>query len=883
MRTVLVALVCVCCMLPAVSGDTISVVLQDDLEGYMATEDCMMYAPSSVAFVNYGVCQGLTAGINRWGEQYTSVLRFGLAEIPRQAKVVSATLKLYNTSKDFPTRALTVDLHELTPANADWVEGTGDGERTPTPGAVCWSYRKHDTDRWAGSGGARTPDVDFSTQWSAKASASAKTPGWLAFELPPKVVQRWIGEPASNAGLHLWPEMAKDKGDVVYVASSEYREPELRPQLVLVVEKTPGVAAALSLARARRVLAHARATLAEATTRAAEYGNPRRTTGRLAEAKAALDGLDAKVAAPGVSEAIADELTDAGTAQQDALTAILADLPVDRAREWNVARGDETDFALGVETSMVKVFRRDAPFEGRFTDTLKIKLARNEHEGAQVVVVPIDTDLDRVTWRVADFDESGPRVTAVPVGYVKSVRPQTVNPTMPSEWWPDPLLSYLTDFSVPRSEAQPLWIDAHATAETPPGKYVGQLVVGAQNAQSKTIDIEVEVYDFALPTEQHLKTIWGMSEGNYAKYYGDRYDDAFAWKYFDMFLDHRLAVTDLYRSRPNGVKGEDSAYHLASVEALKRLEARGSGWWNLGYVLAPKWALKDNAFGVDTYDEYLEKCVAMLKADLARVEAANWPKDRVGIYFLDETSNFEALGKAARAMKEAFPNIPLMTTGYDRSYGLDDGLVSKYMDIWVPLTPRYHADQAKILEGRKLGKQAWWYICVGPRERRSLNWFVQYPAIRSRLLMGVAARKYNVDGFLYYRVAGWNNNEQPITGGPYTEWIPKYHQTLPDGDGMIICAGPDGPLSTVRLENIRDGIEDYEYYWVLDDLIARAEKGPLTDEGREALDTAKALQAVPESLLTDVNQYSENPVDLMETRESLARAIEGLQKALGAG
>ena len=30
-----------------------------------------------------------------------------------------------------------------------------------------------------------------------------------------------------------------------------------------------------------------------------------------------------------------------------------------------------------------------------------------------------------------------------------------------------------------------------------------------------------------------------------------------------------------------------------------------------------------------------------------------------------------------------------------------------------------------------------------------------------------------------------------------------------------MCAGPDGPLSTIRLESIRDGIEDYEYYLLL--------------------------------------------------------------------
>ena len=180
-----------------------------------------------------------------------------------------------------------------------------------------------------------------------------------------------------------------------------------------------------------------------------------------------------------------------------------------------------------------------------------------------------------------------------------------------------------------------------------------------------------------------------------------------------------------------------------------------------------------------------------------------------------------------------------------------------------------------------MGKRAWWYICVGPREPAALNWFVQYPAIRARLLMGVAARKYEVDGFLYYRMAGWNNNDKPITTGPYTDWIPKYHQTLPDGDGLVICGGPDGPLSTIRLENIRDGIEDYEYYHLLDSLIARASEMHLSAQGRAALERARALQPVPDSILKTVVEYNESPADLLALREEVARAIEALQAHVG--
>ena len=108
-----------------------------------------------------------------------------------------------------------------------------------------------------------------------------------------------------------------------------------------------------------------------------------------------------------------------------------------------------------------------------------------------------------------------------------------------------------------------------------------------------------------------------------------------------------------------------------------------------------------------------------------------------------------------------------MTTARDRSYGVKGGPIDQSIDIWCPLTPRFAQDLPVIREGRKRGKKAWWYVCCGPRGRGPLNFFSQYPAIRSRLLMGAAAWKYRPDGFLYYRISGWRHyKKKPIDSGP---------------------------------------------------------------------------------------------------------------------
>jgi len=859
------AVVALALTLTMVAGaEQVQMVLRDGEMGYSGVGDFMMYRPESVANVNYGDTDNMSTGINRWGEHYACIVRFNLSHVPGDLQVQSATLALNAREGNYPYRDIVVTARALTQANAGWVEGDGDGTRVPTPGAPCWNWLAYDTRAWAGEPGASEAGVDYSTDWAAEASVPKEGGAEATFELPAEIVQGWIDHPTTNAGIRLYPEMAEENGDIVPFHTSETQDIDLRPTLRLTLAGTPEAIARLRRSHARTVLANADAALAAARERYEQWGPPAAVETRLQQLEDNLREARARLAQVDDPVAMARDVLEAQTRAIDVLG---RRMPLERGREWAAQMGGPPEFATAIEWPTVKVFPKGELFTAEFADDAIVRLARNEHEATQVVVVPLQSDLEGVSWEVRGFDAPGVEVSVTPVGFVETYRPQFADTSPHTDWWPDPLLSFMDEVDVRRGDVQPLWVDVHATEAARPGMHRGEVVIRTAAGAARTVALRVEVFDFTLPTEQHLKTIWGMSEGNFGRYYGDRYDDEFAWQYADMFLEHRMAVSDLYRSLPTGVKGEDGMYHFANVEALRRLKERGSGWWNIGYVLAPEHALNRDPWKGMTYDEYLQDYVGLLRDELQRVRAANWPEDRMGLYFLDETSDFEALAKAAQVMKDNFPEIPLMTTGYDRSYGTEETGVSKFLDIWVPLTPRYHQDVETIEQGRELGKSAWWYICVGPRDPGALNWFVEYPAIRARLLMGAAARKYATDGFLYYRVAGWFENDSPITSGPYTDWIPAYRGNLPDGDGQIICAGPDGPLATVRLENIRDGIEDYEYWWLLDEL----------SDGDEAADVAE----VPAALVTSVNEYSEDPELLADVRLRLARAIERLWQVSG--
>jgi hypothetical protein len=71
----------------------------------------------------------------------------------------------------------------------------------------------------------------------------------------------------------------------------------------------------------------------------------------------------------------------------------------------------------------------------------------------------------------------------------------------------------------------------------------------------------------------------------------------------------------------------------------------------------------------------------------------------------------------------------------------------------------------------------------------------------------------------------------------------------------------DGPVSSIRLELLREGIEDYEYLWLLKSL----------GDGRFADEAAMGM-------VVDVRAFSRNAEELAGVRERMARRIEQLAK-----
>ncbi len=526
----------------------------------------------------------------------------------------------------------------------------------------------------------------------------------------------------------------------------------------------------------------------------------------------------------------------------------------------------ESPMLIGTATAMEQIMPRDAPFTLTPARTVALSLARNEKESVQIGVLSADSALRQVCVTASAL--KGPRGAVLPAsqidchvtGYVQTKRKPPYAVTHIG-WWPDPILDFLGPVDIALGDVQSFWIRVRAPRNQAPGDYRGTLTVSAANAPAAKLDLRVRVYDFTLPDLSPLPLAITFSPGDrpipetqaeQAVWRKEPDYPAKAWKrhtaaWADFLADYYITY--------------DSLYHrgMPDFEILKRLKSQGRlGQFNLGY-----WGYFEDTPASRT--DWQSKTLDRLRAAYDQAKSHGL-LEHAYIYGCDEvaTNYFARVEEAAALIRKACPGVPIMTTTYDHSFGLASGIRS--VDAFCPLTPKYDAEQAA--RARADGRQVWWYICCGPHAPYA-NMFIECPAIEGRLLMGAMTAKERPDGFLYYQISIWNAR-RPITTGPFTEWDAR-SWTVYHGDGAWTCVGPDGkPLPTQRLENFRDGLEDYAYVRELEALLKKHASPATSGWTTEA----RAALHVPENVVASLKSYTRDPAAVLAWRDRLAELIE---------
>jgi hypothetical protein len=167
-------------------------------------------------------------------------------------------------------------------------------------------------------------------------------------------------------------------------------------------------------------------------------------------------------------------------------------------------------------------------------------------------------------------------------------------------------------------------------------------------------------------------------------------------------------------------------------------------------------------------------------------------------------------------------------------------------------------------QARREGAQLWFYTCCHPVGRYP-NRFLDQSLLKVRVLHWVNYL-YDLDGYLH-----WGLN-QFAGDDPYTQ--EAISKGLPLGDRAIVYPATSKLLGSLRFSAMRDGLQDYEYLWVLENELSRIKQ----EIGKEAswLNPRQRPLELCRRVVWSFYEYTRDPDTVLDTRNAIAREIEEL-------
>ena len=520
-----------------------------------------------------------------------------------------------------------------------------------------------------------------------------------------------------------------------------------------------------------------------------------------------------------------------------------------------------------------KVFPSRVPPAGRKMERVSLDLAKGEYGCFQIVVTP-DEDWEDVDWsseNFADFDLRCRLLETIPIS-----EPQgPFGRTGPN---PDPLTDALP-CAIPEGTSQSFWFTVRVPYDQEAGSYEGEVILKKSGAELCRIPLQVIVRDFQIPSEPSIDIYSGFRSGIVREREAGEVDLVMK-RYYRSFFEHRTrcapAARFVVRVSADQVVLEADNYidHLRFIRDefgprpffLPALWISHEGHrlpvdaeWKGIQIFADETLTALNPDFAVPFREYLEQFVGRLKSEELFTDPI--------VRFIDEPNlkdptTVAGIRTLATFMHEIDPGISVALT----SASIHPEL-TEVINQWILHTDAWSRSRAQIAAAREAG-------CRISVYNNATN-LVDYEPIRTRLWPWFL-KKYEVDGSnSWWGTVCWRNGmEDPWTAGRGTSGVMLYPPRTPD---------EHGPIESVRWELFRQGLQDYEYMKLADELASNLEADGKTEAarpGREALEEALSLvHHWPRIRPASDRPYNRDVKKLRTARIALADAIETMLPA----
>ena len=531
-----------------------------------------------------------------------------------------------------------------------------------------------------------------------------------------------------------------------------------------------------------------------------------------------------------------------------------------------IAEHEDSAVSLWFDYNSRKVLQSDTASTGM--NTFSAYLAKNEIENIQFVLTA-DEARTGLSAEVTPFEnEDGASIAA----------------ELYIDWYHDcdrfgmvpdaiPPLSAYGAFDLVPGQSQAFLIKLKTGMDTPAGWYSATLTVTDGDGQAiKAATVFAYVWDFALSEETACATSINLDLGYLLRVYPEyRSDMTTIYQiYYDFMLENRINAYYLpyrftspqaeeYMNNPRvtsfqyGYNG--TGYTPSQVRSTYRrtfADASAESWFNKAYYFTN---IVDAATPADlealrtAYDELAETVSDSVP------EYADVPVWFINTYIND--IDYTTADGTVIDQIEYYKDFVNLWCSKPFAYTDPDELSTRGAKVMQPLkwNSVYGTFKERMAERRAAGQKVWWFLSWDV-EAPYINYYMQTDGTAQRILFWQQFDN-DVQGFLYNFVNFWiGDAADPYIGNITNSAYPDAH-----GESILLYPGKnfgfDGPVSSLRLEALRDGIEDYQMLTML-----------------EAIAGEGAADALIDQLTTGMTRYTTDAETYYQVRKALGAAVE---------
>ncbi|MEU5645290.1 DUF4091 domain-containing protein [Streptomyces milbemycinicus] len=538
--------------------------------------------------------------------------------------------------------------------------------------------------------------------------------------------------------------------------------------------------------------------------------------------------------------------------------------------------------------------------QGKDTKELALSAVRNEQISAQLAIAS-GQDLDNVKAVVGDLTGPGGAKLSGDDTQVRFVKYVPVQRSKSEVDWsatidqvssgkevsgdrnPDVVgdpLEERSSVDVPAYAAQPLWFTFHIPNKARPGAYKGTVKVEADGRTQASYPLTIEVADASAPDSDDYSfflDVWAQPE-TIAQAHGVRLWSDKHWKLIEAYsrdlasrgqkvINTTIVDNPWHHQWSLGTRESQTATPYSSMvgwtwdgksfsfdfgrwDKYVRTARRAGLGPDIGAFSMLAFQDKEHLTYTDTRtgktvyenvdlggDRWREAWGAFLPAFEKHLKAKGWLENTWLSFDERPIDTMKVVKDFVHEVAPVFDDRISVAGSIST-----EGVASNLSVDWGGIDAM---TKEKAAERRAAGKITTFYVYGSPAHPNTLSYS---PAVESRMLPWISAQR-NLDGFLRWSYNSW-------TRDPFNQPVHIFTQ----GDEYLVYPGKDGPMSSIRWEQLKEGIEDYE-------LIARLRK----KEGGAA-----DSDALTEALATATRNLDGRTKDVTDIETARAAVVKGL-------